>query len=390
MDGTRHTKPADARGTTLEAASSRRADPPRTRPSTVDDGVSRLDASENPYGASHAVEGAVAAQLPFVHRYPDATSSELIATLAQHHGVAPEQVAVGNGLDELILVLALTLGGEGRLGIVTDATFRSYAEALAAIKRPFIRCPLVRYRIPVDDVARCLRLGDTFAFVCNPHNPTGTLLRAAELEALSRAADDGGSPLIVDEAYAEFAGESFPTALPLAATTRHVCVLRTFSKAYGLAGLRVGYIVGPPRLVARVREAQRALPYRVNRLAQAAAVAALSDPEFVRRTVRMVVGTREWFAHELQALGLHSIASATNFVLVELGDRSSVIASQLRERGHLVRDTRDMGLPGHVRISIGTRPQMLTLRDSLRALVETNGAAERLRPAPAMPMRKVS
>ena len=341
---------------------------------SMQDGPTRLHAGESPYGASPAVDDAIATQLPFLHRYPDTSSSELVGALARHHGVATEQVTVGNGLDEIILFLVLALGGEGKLGVVTDSTFQSYVKSLLVAQRPFVRCPLIGYRVPADDIALYLRRGDAFAFACNPHNPAGTMLRRAELEAMSDAAGEGGSTLIVDEAYAEYAGEDFASALSLAAASRHVCILRTFSKAYGLAGLRVGYLVGSPELVARVNEMQRPLPYHVNRLAQAAAVAALSDQEFVTRAARMVVATREWLARQLASMGLRCIPSATNFILVDLGgENSTATAARLREGGHLVRDTSDMGLPGHIRISIGTRHEMRALRDALASVLDAGG-----------------
>jgi histidinol-phosphate aminotransferase len=145
-------------------------------------------------------------------------------------------------------------------------------------------------------------------------------------------------------------------------------VLRTFSKAYGLAGLRVGYLVGDPDVVARVGRLHAAVPYHVNRMAQRAAVAALADQRFVRDSVSRTVATREWFRRALRGLGLRALPSAGNFVLVALGPVASAVAAELRDRGFAVRDTADMGLAGHLRVSIGTPDQMRSLLDELTVL----------------------
>ncbi|MGQ0841949.1 pyridoxal phosphate-dependent aminotransferase [Actinokineospora sp.] len=328
----------------------------------------RLHASENPYGASAAVHAALVRELPNINRYPDGTARALVDAIAEHHGVGGDQVSVGNGVDEIILLLVMALRRSTHPGLVTDATFQSYHASISAMRETATTCPLDGYRLPVAEIAAQLDNGAGFAFVCNPHNPTGTVLTGAELEFLAAAAR-GGSTLIVDEAYAEYAGAEFASALPLVAGDASVCVLRTFSKAYGLAGLRVGYVIGPPQLVAQIGHLRRALPYNVNRLAQTAAVAALADQDFVRRTTKLTVEIREWFGRELTALGLNCVPSNANFLLVEFGEDSSEVAAALLACGYHVRDTTGMGLPGHIRISIGTRGEMVTLRHEIADLL---------------------
>jgi histidinol-phosphate aminotransferase len=329
----------------------------------------RLHAGENAYGASPAARRAILEELDRMHRYPDSASTELVEAVAGFHDVPAERVSVANGMDEVILLLVLALADERRAAVVTDATFASYRESLGAARQPFTRIGLRDYRVPVADIAAQLRAGAPFAFVCTPHNPTGTVLDAAELATLAAAAADGGGVLLVDEAYAEYAGAEFASAMPYAATGGHVCVLRTFSKAYGLAGLRVGYVVGDPTVIARVGRLHSAVPYHVNRLAQRAAVAALADQRFMRESVRRTVETRELFRLGLLDLGLPCPPSHGNFVLVPLGGDSAAATLALRERGFAVRDTVDMGLPGHIRVSIGTPEQMSAVLDAFAALL---------------------
>lgn len=331
--------------------------------------VVRLHASENVYGASSAVIHAVADELSRIHRYPDSAGTELVDVIAGQHGVDPERVSIGNGVDEIILLLVLALADDTRPAVVTDATFTSYRESMRAAGQPYTTCALRDYHTPVDDIAARLRGGAPFAFVCTPHNPTGGVLDEAAVATLHQAATEGGGVLIVDEAYGEYAAADFASSLPAAATGRHVCVMKTFSKAYGLAGLRVGYVVGDPAVIAKVNRLHAAVPYHVNRLAQHAAVAALADQRFMRESVARTVATRESFRDGLRALGLRCLPSQGNFVLVHLGADRTALAMLLRDNGFAVRDTADMGLPHHLRVSIGAPDQMQAFLDGLADLL---------------------
>ena len=365
---TRRFSGVDPRPAVAAGASGLGGASPAAQISGMPEELIRLHASENPYGSSAAVGDVVASELCRLNRYPDPSSEALVGAIARHHGVSPDMVSVGNGVDEVILFLALVLGRDDKPGVITDATFQSYLESLSVARRSFVSLPLDGYRVPTKAIADRMLRGAPFAFVCNPHNPTGSVLQQRELELLQRAATSTRSTLIVDEAYAEYAGETFASAIPMAAECPHVCVLRTFSKAYGLAGLRVGYVIGHPHLISRINAVHGPLPYHVNRLAQSAAVAALADQDFVRRTTRAVIATREWFRNELVGLGLRCLPSAANFLLVDFGPDSQAVARALGDRGFRVRDTGGMGLPGHLRISIGTPEQIRKMRDALAAM----------------------
>jgi histidinol-phosphate aminotransferase len=327
-------------------------------------GAVRLHTNENPHGPSPTVAAAVAAEVARLHRYPDGEAHELVEAIAVHHGVDTDQISVGNGVDEVILLLTMALRAPGATAVVTDGTFRSYHESLAALGDDADLLALEGYRVPVAAIAERLRRGSRYAFVCNPHNPTGTALSRSDVAELVAAAEEGGSTVVLDEAYAEYAGPGFATALPHVQRGGPVCVLRTFAKAYGLAGLRVGYLVGPRELVAAVNALHRPLPYHVNRMAQAAAVAALADQDHLWRTTEETIATRDWFTAELAAAGLPAVASSANFVLLPVADPAATRAA-LELRGFLVRDTTGMGLPHHLRIAIGTRAEMAGLLTAL-------------------------
>lgn len=333
-------------------------------------GVVRLHASESPYGASPAALAAVADELERMHLYPDPGADELVRAIAVHYGVSRARVSVANGLDEMILFLVLALGGPDRPGVTTEATFQSYGHSLTLTGTPSLRCPLDGYRISADRLSRRLRAGSAFALVCNPHNPCGTTLGREELHELHEAAIAGGGVLIVDEAYAEYAGDDFYSMLPLAGTEPRICVLRTFSKAYGLAGLRIGYAIGDEEVIRRVNEGFAAAPFHVNRLAQHAAIAALADQSHLDWTRREVIATRERFRADLEALGVVCPRSQTNFLLARVGPRGSAIARQLAAAGFEVRDAAELGFPGHLRISVGAPAEMDALRDALAGLLE--------------------
>jgi histidinol-phosphate aminotransferase len=299
-----------------------------------------------------------------VNLYPDPDCDELASALARYWSTTPEKVAVGNGSDELILLCALALGDLSRPGVISGGTFRGHRFALEVARRGFREVPLVDGRIDAQLFASAIP-GTGIAFLCTPHNPSGTVLARGEFELIVTAAEKAGVPLVVDEAYMEFATEGTASAIPLAQNDLAVVALRTFSKAYGLAGLRVGYAIGGRAEIAAIQAAQRVLPFRVNRLGQVAALAALADDSCIERVRRKTAEKRGWFTQALRERGFRVHDSEANFVTVAVGD-SAETTRKLRDNAAIaVRDTQDMGYPGHVRISLGGKGE---LERALRAL----------------------
>ncbi|KUN76437.1 pyridoxal phosphate-dependent aminotransferase [Streptomyces griseoruber] len=320
----------------------------------------RLHLSESPFGPSpHALRAAHAA-VDATGTYPDPARTAPAEALAELLGVGPDQIAVANGSDELVLLTALCLGDRRRPGVTTAGTFPGYRICLENVRRG---CR----EVPMGDLAA---LADAFdgagvVYVCNPHNPTGGALDRAAFDLLVERAAATGTPLVVDEAYLDFAPPGTPQVLDHLGTGAPLLALRTFSKAHGLAGLRIGYAVGSADLVGRLREVQGSMPFSVNRAAQAAAVAALADRGHLERVRQGNAAARERFRADLAARGRRALPSVTNFLAVPVPD--SARAERLLERDHgiLVRDAGRFGLDGHLRVSVGAPAALARLLDAL-------------------------
>nr|WP_240969016.1 histidinol-phosphate transaminase [Streptomyces sp. HNM0575] len=308
-----------------------------------------------------------------INRYPAPDREGLVQALARHWELLEEQIAVANGSDELVLATALTLGDPDRPGLVTAGTFPGYLAALERIGRGAVEIPLAG--AGVDAAAFAERLpGYGIGYVCNPHNPCGTALPGPALEQLVSAARAGGTPLVFDEAYHEFGPPAQPQAREQLRDGTPVLALRTFSKAYGLAALRIGYALGPAELIAEVRRTLSVLPFSVNRAAQAAALAALADQEFLGRVRQDCEQRRRWFCAELARRGHRYLPSVTNFVAVEVAASGEAQDLLAREHGILVRDTGMFGFPGHLRVSLGSVDE---LREFLGALDKITAGRQR-------------
>ncbi|MET9886688.1 histidinol-phosphate transaminase [Streptomyces sp. NPDC006430] len=331
------------------------------------DTMVRLHLSESPFGASPAAVAAATGALERVNRYPAPQREGLVKALAEQWGVSEDQIAVANGSDELVLATALTLGDLSRPGLVAAGTFPGYPEALERIGRGAAALPLRGAELDVEGFAQKLP-GCGIGYVCNPHNPSGTALPRDAFVTLIAAAQSSGVPLVFDEAYQEFSDPSLPQTRDFLDLEAPVLALRTFSKAYGLAALRIGYAVGRADLIAEVRRTLNVLPFSVNRVAQAAALAALADQPFLSEIRNGTARRRQWFTAELERRGYRYLPSVTNFVAVQVdasGEAQNLLA---KEHGILVRDTGMFGFPGHLRVSLGTEDELRRFLDALDRL----------------------
>lgn len=336
-------------------------------------GETRLSLSENGLGCSALARRAVAEQLDGLHRYPDASAADLTEVLTDLHDLSAAEVVVGNGVDELLLLSALAfISGESG-GVVTENTYAGHAHAVAATKAPRRMVPLRGYQLDVARIIDSMPRG-AVVYVCNPHNPTGTALDRDEIAALVDAATVNDAILVVDEAYIEYA-ESHETcsAVEFVRAKRPVVVLRSFSKIYGLAGLRCGYAMATPALSAELRKLKNVLVFNVNRLALAAAEASLQDTGFVPRVRQQTrSAVKELDTHIAAWPWAQACPSVTNFLLVETRWPASVVCEELRQRRVLVRDGTDLGFANHIRISVSGH------RDADQAVEALRGAAEHL------------
>lgn len=330
-------------------------------------GMTKLSSNENPLGASPVAVAAIQEAAAGVYRYPDAGSLALRQALAQHFDLTPEMVACTNGSDEMVFLLCLAFLREGDEVVMANGSFISYYLRTLEMGATPVRVPLRNYTHDLDAMAEAVTDRTRMLFVCNPNNPTGTTNTAEDVQRLlARVPED--VLVVMDEAYVEFVDDpQYPDMLAeLRNGRKNVLLLRTFAKIHGLAGLRLGYAFGHPEVIAYI---ERARPtFNVNLLAQVAGVAALGDTEHVARSRDYALACRGVFMRELTAMGLAPIASATNFVAVEVGDDMDVTGA-LMERGFTVTPLGGWGIPGHIRISYGTEEQNTAFFAALRAVL---------------------
>ena len=308
----------------------------------------RLASNENPLGPSPLAAAAAMAALSDAHRYPDRAATRLKAALAERHGLATDHFAVGNGSDDLIYLLAEVYLEAGRTVVIADPPYSLHRIAAQTRGAALVPIPLVEHRHDLDAMARATA-GGGWVVVTNPHNPTGTAVPPAALRRFLEGLPDDVLA-IVDEAYFEFAEDGLRwSAIELVPDRPNVIVLRTFSKVYGLAGLRVGYAVGTPALIEPVERIRP--PFNVSVVAQAAAAAALRDEAHLARTLDCVRTSRRALLAACRRLDLEAIPSQANFVLLRArGGWPATLAAA----GVIVRPGENLGMPGWARVSLGT------------------------------------
>jgi histidinol-phosphate aminotransferase len=338
------------------------------------DTLVELGSNENPYGPSPAARMAILDQLHSLHRYPDPLGLDLKRALAAKHAVDVGQILLGNGSHELLMQLAQVFAGEGdevvfsRYGFAVFALATQCAGAKArvveALPRDHATMPLGH---DLDAIAGAVTSATKLLYVANPNNPTGTWFGRDAMEAfLSRIPDD--VIVVFDEAYAEMANApDYGSALPLLSRHQNLVVTRTFSKAYGLAGLRVGYLMAAPGLVAvmeRVRES-----FNVNGPALAACEAVLDDTTHLQWSLDRNITERAWLTETMQQRNLRVFPSQTNFVLVEFGPNTALIEAALTAQGVVLRPMGGYGLGDCLRITVGSHDENLRLLAALDKVI---------------------
>ena len=332
----------------------------------------KLASNENPLPPSDRVQRAILAALNHLNRYPDGSGFYLRQALAKKHGASPDQIVLGNGSNELIELLVRAFLRPGDEAVVPHPSFVVYPMIVQAAGGVRVMVMLKEHRLDLEAMARAITPMTKVVFIANPNNPTATIVTADEVERFMARVPER-TIVVFDEAYIEFAlGPDFPDTLNYVKQGRKVAVLRTFSKAASLAGLRVGYGVADADAIALMNRIRQ--PFNVNSLAQAAALAALEDDGHILECVRMIEAGRHFLYDEFKTLGVQYVPSRANFILVDVGRSAADIYQKLLHEGVIVRPMTPFGMETALRITVGTPEENRKLVKALRRVLGKQSA----------------
>ena len=313
--------------------------------------IVNMASNENPLGCSKKAKEALKSALEDANRYPDSASFYLKDEIAKFWGIKNNEVFCGTGSDSLLKIICDTILEKNDESIVYDLTFPRYETCIKLRGAKAIKVPLKNFKVDLEDVTQVITDKTKIIWLCNPNNPTGTIFTEKELEKFLEKVPQNVY-VVIDEAYGEFVNDkSYPNSINLMRKYKNIIILKTFSKAYGLASLRVGYGIANEKLVDFIERVIN--PFDVNAFAQVAAIEAIKDREFLKEVKMFIISQREFMINELKKLGIDSVESHSNFILVHVGDNEEKIASYLLENGYLVREGSKLGIPKYLRISIG-------------------------------------
>jgi histidinol-phosphate aminotransferase len=331
--------------------------------------IIKLASNENPFGPSRMAVAAMRNALRQANLYPDGNAFYLKQKLAAKLGVTPGHLVFGNGSNEILELLGhVFLSPEAEV-VVSQYCFAVYPIVTALFGARLITVPARQYGHDLDAMLAAITPKTKIIFVANPNNPTGTSVSGDELARFLKAVPPGVL-VALDEAYIEFLAEP-PNLIPeiLNQSKPDLILMRTFSKIYGLAGVRIGYGIGNPNLIADLEKVRQ--PFNLNAIAQAGALAALDDSAHAEKTRRMTARGLRLYARTFRKLGLEFIPSSANFILVRVGEGQRIF-DELQKQGIIVRPMGSYQLPEWVRISIGTPKQNQRCLEALKGILATS------------------
>jgi histidinol-phosphate aminotransferase len=332
----------------------------------------KLASNENPLGPSPLAIEAAKKALSNSNRYPDGSGFYLRAALSKKYSIPAENIILGNGSTELIDLAARLVLRPGDCGVSSYGSFPLYYIAIRASGARLVETPLRNFAFDLDSMARELPPETKIIYLANPNNPTGTMFTADEFDTFLAQVPDHVL-VVIDEAYCDYIDHpNYSRSVDIVRRGRNLIVLRTFSKAHGLAGLRIGYGVGPAELFNEMNKIRG--PFNTSGVAQAAALAALDDSAHVRRSVESNRAGLAQLGAGLAKLGIRFIPSVTNFLFLNFDFETERLSEELLRRGVIVRPMRWMGFPNAIRVSVGTHEENETF---LRVLAEVYPLASR-------------
>lgn len=329
-------------------------------------GSIKLASNENPIGPSPKAVEAVSGAISGLHRYPDGSCYYLKQKLSERLGFGPECIIVGNGSNEILELMVRTFLHDGGEAVMASPSFAVYPLAVQAAGGRAVEVPLKDLGHDLDAMAERITEKTRLVFIANPNNPTGTMVDSKALERFMGSVPEG-VVVCLDEAYNEFVtSPDFPDSFEYVRQGRAAVVLRTFSKTYGLAGLRVGYGVTHPEIIDyldRIRQ-----PFNVNSLGQVAAIAALDDREYLARSLKNNTTGLSYLFGELKAMNYECVPTQANFFLVKVGDGKGVYDALLK-KGVIVRPMQGYGLGEYIRITVGLPEENRRFIETFREVV---------------------
>ncbi len=328
----------------------------------------KLASNENPLGASPGAVAAIEKSLGSLHRYPDSSAHALVRKLSAHLGVPPEAIVLGNGSDEIIVLLERLFLRPGDEVILPRPSFLMYDISVLSAGATPVSVPLKDLTVDLTEILRRVTPKTRMIFLCNPNNPTGTIVTKAAFDAfLAELPPD--VIVVVDEAYIEFARDpECLRSVGYATTERPVVTLRTFSKAYGLAGLRVGYGVTSPEIAELLQRLRP--PFNTSIPAQAGAAAALADREFLEKTLRVVHEGLDFLYSGLNRRSIRYFPTQANFFLIDTGRSADAVFEGMLREGVIVRSMTAYGYPDYIRINAGLPDENRRFLDALDRVLQ--------------------
>ena len=329
----------------------------------------KLASNENPLGPSPRAIEAARAVLEHSNRYPDGDAYYLREALAAKHEVPTENIIIGLGSSELIDLSARLTIRAGEEGITSEGSFALYYIAIQATGGNLVTIPLADYAFDLDAIARAITSRTRYIAIANPNNPTGTLFTADQFDSFLAKVPEH-VVVVLDEAYCDYVSHPrYTRSIELVRRGANLLVLRTFSKAHGLAGLRIGYGIGSVGLIEEMNKVRT--PFNTSGVAQAAALAALGDIEHVRRSVESNRAGMLQLSQGLEKLGLKFVPSFGNFIYFESGKSGADLANALLTRGVIVRPLDWMGMPAGVRVTVGTSEENAKFLAALKQSIDS-------------------
>jgi len=330
------------------------------------EGIIKMASNESPLGPSPKAMRAMKKACSEMHRYPDGGAYYLRKKISEHYGFPPDHFIFGCGSNELIEFIGHSFLYPGVSAVMSEKAFVIYKILCGMFGAEAIEVPMKGFTHNLRAILKAIKDDTRIVFICNPNNPTGTMVRDRDVRKfMAKVPDD--VLVVFDEAYAEITFKRMPDTLSYVREKRNVIVLRSFSKAYGLAGLRVGYGIAKPEIIQALEKARQ--PFNVNSMAQIAAAAALDDQSFVRRSRRTYRKGAQLIMKECSSMGLEFEPPVANFMLIKVGKGAEVF-NRLQKKGVIVRPMAPYNLPEWIRVSIVTEAENLRFLSSLKEVLD--------------------